>query len=314
MGQWIERAPMPTPRHDLQAIAVDGEIYAISGADDLTLDVVEIYDVATDTWRVGPPIPTARGWIGAALLDGKIYVGCGKTIRTPEEKERTGDDAHFTPRDALEALDLATQTWSVLAPSPRGPRAGVTLAACLGKIYIIGGNTMTDSRLFETVDVYDPETGEWDAGPEFPYGLQGPNAISVDDRIYVFGGLRRDVPREESYVLDAHVLDPKVGQWEPLAPMFTRRESMGITLTPDGRIFTCGGHHNMGEDPLDHYADTTEIYDIQADAWTREAPLPERKAWLDAATVGDRIFAMGGAYKLPGPGFKWIDDMHEFIF
>ena len=53
MGNWIKRTSMPTPRHDLQSIAVDGKIYAISGADDLTLDVVEIYDVERDTWSAG---------------------------------------------------------------------------------------------------------------------------------------------------------------------------------------------------------------------------------------------------------------------
>ena len=31
---------MPPPHHDLQSIAIDGTIYAISGADDLTVDVV----------------------------------------------------------------------------------------------------------------------------------------------------------------------------------------------------------------------------------------------------------------------------------
>ena len=46
MGVWIEKAPMPTRRHDLQAIAVEGEIYAISGAGDYTVHAVEIYDVA----------------------------------------------------------------------------------------------------------------------------------------------------------------------------------------------------------------------------------------------------------------------------
>ena len=309
MGNWIKRTSMPTPRHDLQSIAVDGKIYAISGADDLTLDVVEIYDVEGNTWSAGPPIPTARGWIGAALLDAKIYVGCGKTIRTPEEKKRSGNDFHFTPRDALEALDLKTQTWSVLAPAPSGPRAGVTLAACKGKIYIIGGNTMTDGRLLDAVDVYDPQSGEWDSAPSFPYALQGPNAIATGGRIYVFGGHRQ----AESYLADAHLLDPDVGKWEPLAPMFTGRESMGITLMKDNRIFTCGGHYNEGDDPIDHYTDTTEIYDIERDSWTRETPMPERKAWLDAATVGERIFVMGGANKLAGPGFKWIDDMHEFV-
>ena len=40
--------------------------------------MVEIYDVATDTWRQGPPIPTQRGWFGAALHDGRIYACGGK--------------------------------------------------------------------------------------------------------------------------------------------------------------------------------------------------------------------------------------------
>ena len=65
MGTWIQRTSMPTPRHDLQAIAVNGSIYAISGANDLTVDAVEIYDVATDSWTRGPSIPTRRGWLGA---------------------------------------------------------------------------------------------------------------------------------------------------------------------------------------------------------------------------------------------------------
>ena len=64
MGTWIQRAPMPTPRHDLQSIAVDGTIYAISGADDLTVDAVEIYDVASDTWTQGPAHSHQAGMAG----------------------------------------------------------------------------------------------------------------------------------------------------------------------------------------------------------------------------------------------------------
>lgn len=317
MGHWIQRTSMPTPRHDLQSLAVGERIYAISGADDLTLDIVEVYDVDTDSWSVGPPIPTPRGWIGAALLDGQIYVGCGKTIRTAEEKERTGDERHFQARDVLEALDPKTHTWSALSPSPSGARAGVSVAACGGLIYIIGGNTMagndeSERTHLDAVDIYDPQSGEWSPGPPFPYPVQGTNAISVDERVYVFGGHRQDVPEAESYQRDTHVLDPRVGRWKKLAPMFTRRESMGITTHGERCIFTCGGHNNDAADPVDHYTDAVEIYDVESDSWSREAPLPERKAWLDAATVGDRIFAMGGANKLRGPGFKWIGDMHEF--
>ena len=87
MGTWIQRTSMPTPRHDLQAIAVNGSIYAISGANDLTVDAVEIYDVATDSWTRGPSIPTRRGWLGAARIGRKIYVAGGKTYRPPEARK-----------------------------------------------------------------------------------------------------------------------------------------------------------------------------------------------------------------------------------
>ena len=55
------------------------------------------------------------------------------------------------------------------------------------------------------------------------------------------------------------------------------------------------------------------IYDFAGDSWTAAEPMPVGKAWLDACTVGDRLFAMGGAYSLPGGGFKWIHDLHEYV-
>ena len=143
MGQWIQKASMPTPRHDLQAITVGNQIYAISGGGDLTSEVVEIYDVETDTWSQGPPIPTKRGWFGAVLLNQKIYTIAGKTIRSDEEKARTGDPANYDIRDSVEVLDLASQTWASLKPIA-APRAGLAATLCNEKIYAIGGNAMNN--------------------------------------------------------------------------------------------------------------------------------------------------------------------------
>ncbi len=58
----------------------------------------------------------------------------------------------------------------------------------------------------------------------------------------------------------------------------------------------------------------TEIYDIASDRWESDIPLPEKRGWLDAAVVGERIFAMGGALiHEDRPGHKWFDEMLEFI-
>ena len=305
MGTWIQRTSMPTPRHDLQAIAVNGSIYAISGANDLTVDAVEIYDVATDSWTRGPSIPTRRGWLGAARIGRKIYVAGGKTYRPPEARKPYGYDYPFTSRDNLEVLDLDDQTWSVLAPMPGGPRAGLAVTACRNRIWAIGGNTMLfgDQRIVDRVEVYDPASDRWEPGPALPLCIQGPTVATHNDLIYLTGGISNAAPkricRSETYVLD-----PDVGRWEPLAPVPTGRESSGVIVFGD-LIYTFGG-----KDP--DYSTATEIYDIAADRWFVDAPMPVGKAWLSACAAGDRLFAMGGAHSLKA-GFKWIDDLHEFV-
>ncbi|MCY3666421.1 MAG: hypothetical protein OXH81_12230, partial [Gemmatimonadetes bacterium] len=57
----------------------------------------------------------------------------------------------------------------------------------------------------------------------------------------------------------------------------------------------------------------TEIYDIQADRWFEDAPMPVGKAWLSACVVGERPFVMGGAHSWEDrEGYNWIADLHEF--
>lgn len=307
MGTWTERTAMPTPRHDLQTVAVDGKIYAISGANDRTVDAVELYDVATDTWTQGPPIPTRRGWLGADLIGGAIYVAGGKTHRPPEERPAYGNDYHFTSRDCLEVLDLETQTWSIRAPMPAGPRAGLSVVACRGLLWAIGGNTMLheDQRILDRVEVYDPDTDSWAVGPVLPRPVQGPSVASHGGLIYLTGGIS-DADDGKQFRDETYVLDPDVGRWEPLAPVPTGRESSGVTVL-DGRIYVIGGKET-GNIKCGHM----EIYDIAVDRWIEETPMPVGRCWLDACAVGERLFAMGGAYHIKG-GYAWLDDVYEFV-
>ena len=307
MGTWIQRTAMPTPRHDLQSVAIDGTIYAISGGNDLTVDAVEIYDVATDQWTAGPPIPTRRGWLGADRIGRKIYVAGGKTYRPPEERPAYGNDYHFTSRDDLEVLDLDTQTWSARAPMPGGPRAGLSVTACKGTIWAIGGNSMIygDQRIVDRVEVYDPHSDTWEPGPALPRPIQGPTVVTHGDLIYLTGGSSNTDPQRQ-FRDETYVLDPDVGRWEPLAPVPTARESSGATVLGD-QIYTFGGKK------VEHIkCSVTEVYDIAADRWSVETPMPVGRCWLDACSVGDRLFAMGGAYNIEG-GYRWLDDLYEFI-
>lgn len=296
--------PLPTPRHDLCAVAVGPLIYAISGADEETLPIVEIYDVRTDTWAEGASIPTPRGWAGGVLLDGRIYIIGGKTVRTEEEKKRTGSDVQYKVRTEVEALDVSTQTWASCAPLSE-PKAGLSAVVCNGRIYALGGNNMAKGGLCDTVEVYDPAKNTWSFGPPLPKPLQGAASACIDGRIYITGGLS-DAGGHERFRNETYRLDPAIGRWEPTAPLPTPRCSLASAVIGN-RWYTFGGRN-----PAGCYHDCVEIYDHDTDVWTIGVPMPEKKAWMGAAVAEGHIFILGGANKAPDNAYQWLDSVYRY--
>jgi N-acetylneuraminic acid mutarotase len=81
-------APLPVGRGGMgKAVFNNGEFYVIGGETltgpgataDKTYNRVDIYNPATNTWRLGPAMPTARHGIFPLLHAGRIYVAGGGT-------------------------------------------------------------------------------------------------------------------------------------------------------------------------------------------------------------------------------------------
>jgi len=76
-GEWKVHAPMKDPRRsELGAGVIDGKIYVAGGRldNDFPLELLEIYDPATDSWTPGPSMPAPRDHAGVAAVNGKLYV------------------------------------------------------------------------------------------------------------------------------------------------------------------------------------------------------------------------------------------------
>ena len=82
-GQWSALAPVPTPRCDPGALAVEGRIYLFGGwgGERPYHTVVEAYDIASDTWSTEAPLPERKAWMGTAAVDGRIFVMGGARAR-----------------------------------------------------------------------------------------------------------------------------------------------------------------------------------------------------------------------------------------
>lgn len=295
-ASWEARASLPLPRHDLQLIAAQGKLIAISGAGDQTVPNVDCYDPVKNAWSPLAPIPDKRGWFGAAMIGGKIYCIGGKRIRSEQEKKDSGDPRQYEYRPSLNIYDPAVDRWTV-GPPMRAPRAGCAAAALDGKLYVIGGSEQGNGFL-NRVEIYDPATNTWQEGPPIPDGREDLGAAAVGGKIYVIGGVRHSLRS------DVYIFNPRTGTWTAGAPMPTPRRSFAVAV--DGpRIWCIGGVGDRG------FVSTVEVYDTSTNRWATGLPHPQAKAWMGAAVLDGRLYTVGGAdYNADKKLFNWLGDVY----
>jgi len=294
-GTWQTLPPMPTPRHDLEAVTWGGKIFAISGAGESTVRTVEVFDPKTGKWEASAPIPEERGWFGAAIIDGKLYCVGGKRVRSEDEKKRTGNNDHYEFRASVNIYDFAQGTWT-FGPPLCGPRTGLKAAACAGKLYAIAGNGQKEGV---RVEVYDPRTNEWTFGVPLPANRCAPGVAVVQDRICVFGGYGEGGERSETFIYNT-----KLGEWTKASPMPTNRRDLAAVAIGT-KIYCVAGVSNG------KYTPAVEVYDTEKDTWAIAPPLAVAKAWVGACGLSGKLYVMGGANN-DGAKYIWRNEMEVY--
>ncbi len=85
-------APPPTDRAFCACGVIGGFAYIAGGDDDFTFDATDmlyIYDLAGDSWTIGPPMSSALEWAAGTVLDGKLYVFGGTDAFEPTARVYT---------------------------------------------------------------------------------------------------------------------------------------------------------------------------------------------------------------------------------
>ena len=124
---WEILPPMPTKRDHLRIEKVGNKIIAISGRkDDLmkNLEVVEAFDINTNTWSEVAPIPFPRGGFESCVYNNKIYTFGGEGV--------------WQSLRNIEEYDPKTDTWTVLPEMPE-PRHGICAGVINDKVHMVSG-------------------------------------------------------------------------------------------------------------------------------------------------------------------------------
>jgi N-acetylneuraminic acid mutarotase len=176
---WADVTPMPIGRERGSggAVVLGTEIHVLGGFRSGTVAEVDIYDTATDSWRLGPDLPEPREHLCAGTVGDLVVIAGGRA---------GGIGAHT---DVVLALESGANNWEERAPMPtsRGGAAGATLA---GRFHVFGGEGNLDdpSGVYADAEAYDPIEDRWYVLPPMPVPRHGFGAVTLEGRIYLPGG------------------------------------------------------------------------------------------------------------------------------
>jgi N-acetylneuraminic acid mutarotase len=204
-----------------------------------------------------------------------ILAGCDdKTNNGDADDSAATDDTSTPPPPALPTR------WETL-PSMANPRYGLGCAAVGEDVYAIAGYGFDSDPFRRDVEVLSG--GKWttktDMSTARDYFV---TATRSDGSIVVLGGF------SESMANAILHYDPAADAWDSIGSLSGRVSLAGGTISGD-RAVVSGGSHNY-TDPL---ADTA-IVDLTTGESTEVAPAPEPFVYAASATIGDKLYVVGG--------------------
>ena len=282
-GEWGARAPLIEANSELAFAELNGKIYLFGGypSSRVTARTVQVYDIASDTWTLGPQLPQPNNHGMAATVNGRIYLIGGQTL---------ADDPPGTTSyvNTVYELDPATGGWVTRAPMPTARSSGVAIVLD-GKIYVAGGRVPQG----DDFAVYDPAADQWQVLPDLPTQRNHITGAAINGRIHVVGG--RQGNGLSPLMTTAHeVYDPATGNWTTAAPMLRARSGMNGVMA-QGCFHVWGGEGPAGMFP-DH-----DYYDPRTNQWVRllDMPIPVHGVY-GAAFVDGLIWVAGGGVHIGG--------------
>jgi len=284
---WTEASPCPLARFEANGVVVDDELWVMGGFTGSDLAVtrrIDIYDPATDSWRLGPDLPSAETHMAVVALGSSIIVAGGFTGGFP-------GGARSPTTDMVFLWDSGASKW---APGPPLPNAGAGFAWALsgttlrlaGGLFADGNNDSPYHHVWDTAG-----SAGWETAPELLNPRNHGGGAAAGGIFYAIAGRHR-WDENTGNVADVEAFDPSTGAWTNRAPIPVGRSEIGASTSTlsDGRILVIGGSLN-GIMP----SDDVFVYTPADDEWATLPALPAKRKGAVAQQIGRRIIVTTGS-------------------
>ena len=158
------------------------------------------------------------------------------------------------------------------------PRGKLGMAVLDGKLYAVGGQE-DDGTHLRSVEVFDPQRGMWEAGPQLATTRCDFGLAELDGKLYAVGGNEADYFGRFP-LISVEVFDPQRGVWEAGPRLIRRRASFGMAVL-DGKLYVVGGDIGTG----DFGSPSVEVFDPQHGMWEVGPPLTTGRDYFGLAML-----------------------------
>jgi len=229
-------APMPQAVLRGAGGGHDGKFYVFGGTvvvsdiESTATDMVQVYDIATNTWSTGAPMPYALyGRLGSYALDNDSVYVVGKN---------SADDEYHA--STIFKYTYASDTWETITETENLP-INFAVTSHNGIAYVVGGNPATNAVLSTALPV---QMGDIQVVPNYwesRWTLTGPN-----DFVYQGAGTET-VPGVEPGSYTVTWNNDVSGQLPP--PPLTQDVPAGVTTTFSGSYSSAPTYYFAANDP-----------------------------------------------------------------
>jgi hypothetical protein len=241
----------------------------------------ELYDPKSGTWTATGSMKSPRFEHTATLLaDGKVLVvgaELAPDLLIASTELYDPETGRWTATG-----DLAKARWQHFAIGL--PDGGALVAGGYGAI------SPNVNALTSSVEIYRPETGDWQAGPALLAGRAQGGAVALlrNGSVLIAGG---DGGRDQM-LASAELYDPATGS-RATGTMSTTRAELASALLVDGRLLVVGGFDVPGSGKL---LSSAELYDPGVGAWLDAGAMASARFDCRATLLGDgRVLVTGGS-------------------
>ncbi|XP_077293318.1 kelch-like protein 26 [Arctopsyche grandis] len=256
---WKEFLNTNITRKNAGYVLIGDELIAIGGIDSAVHTTVESVNLKTGKKLTLPPLQEARHTAVATVIEDVIYIFGGnngsKTI------------------NSVEKWDPVTRKWSFTTPMKIG-REGCGIAVLDNEIYVIGGFNRRFAKNdtgYDTVEAFCPFSQMWRTCVSLNEARLAVSAISIEDKIYVFGGRLQGNFNTSIRYKSVECYNKKTNMWSFVSDISSSRYGVASGILGNDLVIVGGA------DLVTWDFNSVEKYDVNLNKWKPLAPVLEKR-------------------------------------